>query len=88
MLEGTGLNLSVYVVHLDVPKEVAIKRLQERGRTDDTPEGIAERHKNYYSGLDERLSIIKKTPNWKYVYVDGADGKQEVYEKIVQQLVK
>jgi len=59
------LNLpSPIVIQIDLPDDVARRRLKERQRADDTPELIEERLKNYHREMDMIRSYYPKANIW------------------------
>ena len=71
-------------VYLDVPRPVLVKRLQERGRHDDTAELIEERLRIY----DERTApVLKGVGSWAQVIrVNGNQPIEAVTEEITNRL--
>jgi len=62
---ATKLNLpSPIVIQIDLPDDVARRRLKERQRADDTPELIEERLKNYHREMDMIRSYYPKANIW------------------------
>ena len=52
------------VIQLDLPDDVARKRLKERKRADDKPELIEERLKNYHREMDMVRSYYPQANIW------------------------
>lgn len=73
------------VVVLDVPKEELIKRLQLRGRADDTLEAINERLRLYDEEILPILDYLIEN-NIKVVHVDGMKNIDQVHDEIVEEL--
>ncbi|MBR8830346.1 MAG: adenylate kinase [Chroococcopsis gigantea SAG 12.99] len=53
-------NLSTYVINLEVPDEVLIERLMQRGRQDDTAETIGRRLQVYYEQTQPVISYYQQ----------------------------
>lgn len=71
-------------VFLDVPHDIVVERMKERGREDDTDEVIARRIENYEN---ETLPVIEKyEEEGKMLRVDGNQNIGGVQESIVEVL--
>jgi adenylate kinase len=73
------------VVHIEVPKDIVINRLLERGRPDDTTEAIAERFAEYDEAIQPIIRDLK-THNVPIISVDGTLDPQDVSADIVNGL--
>ncbi len=71
-------------IYLDVPRDVLVKRMQERQRHDDTAELIAERLRLY----DERTApVLEAVESWaQVVHVNGNQPIETVTDEIVNRL--
>ncbi len=72
------------VFYLDVPNEVVVKRMLDRGREDDTPELIEERLKIFHEETAQVMDYYEKLG--KLVRVDGSKGIEEVSEEIMKEV--
>jgi adenylate kinase len=73
------------VVVLEVPKSELLKRLEVRGRVDDTPEAIDERLKIYRTEMYPILSYLTEQ-NINIVHVDGVGTVGQVHDRIMEEL--
>ncbi|MGH7196203.1 MAG: adenylate kinase family protein [Candidatus Saccharimonadales bacterium] len=73
------------VVVLEVPKSELLKRLQLRGRVDDTPEVIEDRLQIYRKEIYPILSYLteQKVP---IVHIDGTGSVGQVHDRIATEL--
>jgi adenylate kinase len=79
-------NAETVVVYVGAPIEECVRRLQERGREDDTDEGIASRLKEYHKDLSQRISLAKKQWNRFEEISTHNKSKEEVHEELVKRL--
>lgn len=73
------------VIVLEVPKSELLKRLEVRGRTDDTPEAIDERLKIYRTEMYPILSYMTEA-GINIVHIDGTGTVGQVHDRIVEEL--
>jgi adenylate kinase len=73
------------VVVLEVPKSELLKRLEVRGRIDDTPEAIDERLKIYRTEMYPILSYLTEQ-NVSIVHIDGVGSVGQVHDRIMEEL--
>lgn len=92
VLENSGRNYPVLIFKLNIDPEVSCERCifssNARNRTDDTKEALGKRLEKYYSGLKERLEIIKSNPNWELVEINASESENEVYTTLLGFLSK
>lgn len=74
------------VVVLEVPRSELLKRLEVRGRVDDTPEAIDERLRIYRAEMYPILSYLTEQ-GINIVHVDGTGTVGQVHDRIVEELV-
>lgn len=75
---------SVVFITLDVPRDVVVKRLLERGRHDDTQELIEERLRLYE---EQTTPVLKAVEQWAtVVHINGNQPVETVTEEISNQL--
>ncbi len=79
---GRDINL---VVVLEVPKSELLKRLEVRGRADDTPEVIDERLKIYRTEMYPILTYLTEQ-NVNIVHIDGVGTVGQVHDRITEEL--
>lgn len=73
------------VVVLEVPREVLLKRLEIRGRADDTPDAIDERLKQYRREMYPILNFMTEQ-NVPVVHIDGNGTVGQVHDRVVAEL--
>lgn len=78
------LNRPYRVVHLDVPEEVIIERLKERGRSDDKHKSIEVRLQEYKAHTEGSLAFFRE--QGVVIEINGNQTPDEVHEEIVLKL--
>lgn len=73
------------VVVLEVPRSELLKRLEVRGRADDTPEAIDERLKVYRQEVYPILNYLTEQ-NITIVHIDGNGTVGQVHDRIMEEL--
>jgi len=73
------------VVVLEVPRSELLKRLEVRGRVDDTPEAVDERLKIYRTEMYPILSYLTEM-NVRITHIDGTGTVGQVHDKIMEEL--
>jgi adenylate kinase len=73
------------VIVLEVPKSELLKRLEVRGRADDTPEAIDLRLKIYRTEMYPILSYLTEQ-NVNIVHIDGVGTVGQVHDRIMEEL--
>lgn len=73
------------VVVLEVPRSELIKRLEVRGRADDTPEAIDERLKIYRTEMYPILSYLTEQ-GVHIAHIDGTGSVGQVHDRIMDEL--
>ena len=79
-----GRSIALVVV-LEVPREELLKRLEIRGRADDTPEAIDERLSIYRKEMYPILNYLTEQ-NVPVVHIDGVGTIGQVHDRIAQEL--
>ncbi len=77
-----GRSIGLIVV-LDVPRSELLKRLEVRGRADDTPEAIDERLNAYRLEVDPILDYFTEK-NIPVVHIDGTGTVGQVHDQIME----
>lgn len=75
-------NLKAAIV-LDVPKEELWKRIEDRGREDDTKEVVERRFDIFEQNINSILPLLEKK-GVKVIHVDGVGSFEEVTDRIVK----
>ena len=73
------------VIVLEVPRAELLKRLEVRGRLDDTPEIIDERLKIYRTEMYPILSYLTEQ-NVRITHIDGTGTVGQVHDRIMDEL--
>lgn len=73
------------VIVLEVPKSELLKRLEVRGRADDTPEAIDERLRIYRTEMYPILSYLTEQ-GVNVVHIDGTGTVGQVHDRIMEEL--
>lgn len=79
-----GRNIQIAVV-LDIPEEELIKRMQLRGRADDTEEAIKQRLAIYQQEIDPILSYLAEQ-NIPVAHIDGVGSVEEIQDRIMVEI--
>lgn len=74
------------VIVLEVPRAELLKRLEVRGRVDDTPEAIDERLRIYRQEMYPILSYFTDE-NINIAHIDGTGTVGQVHDRIMEELV-
>ncbi|MDN5274126.1 MAG: adk, adenylate kinase [Candidatus Saccharibacteria bacterium] len=74
------------VVVLEVPRSELLKRIEVRGRVDDTPDAVDERLKIYRTEMYPILSYFTEE-NVNIVHIDGTGSVGQVHDRIMEELV-
>jgi adenylate kinase len=75
------------VVVLEVPRSELMKRLELRGRVDDTPEAIDDRLRIYRQEMYPILSYFNEQ-GVNIVHIDGAGTPGQVHDKVIEELAE
>lgn len=73
------------VIVLEVPREELLKRLEIRGRADDTPEAIDERLKLYRQEMYPVLNYLNEQ-DIPVVHIDGTGSVGQTHDRVVAEL--
>jgi len=73
------------VVVLEVPRAELLKRLEIRGRVDDTPEAIDNRLNIYRKEMYPVLDYLTQQ-NVPVVHIDGVGGVGQIHDRVVAEL--
>ena len=86
--ECASLNIPIQLaINFDVNMEELLKRMELRGRDDDTPESINERLATYHKEIDPILSFLAET-GAKAVHVDGVGTIEQIHDRVLSELSK
>lgn len=73
------------VVVLEVPRSELLKRLEVRGRIDDTPDAVDERLKIYRTEMYPILSYLTEM-NVRITHIDGTGTVGQVHDRIMEEI--
>lgn len=79
-----GRDIKLIIV-LEVPKSELMKRLEVRGRVDDTPDAIDERLRIYRTEMYPILSYMTEQ-DINIVHIDGVGTVGQVHDRIMEEL--
>jgi adenylate kinase len=74
------------VIVLEVPRSELLKRIEVRGRVDDTPEAVDERLKIYRTEMYPILSYLTEQ-GVNIAHIDGTGTVGQVHDRIMEELV-
>jgi len=74
------------VVVLEVPRSELLKRIEVRGRVDDTPKAVDERLKIYRTQMYPILSYLTEQ-GVNIAHIDGTGTVGQVHDRIMEELV-
>ena len=81
-------NLAIdLAVNFDVNMEELLKRMELRGRDDDTPESISKRLAIYHKEIDPILNLLSKNST-KVVHVDGVGLPEDIHTRVMKELIE
>ena len=74
-------DISMAIV-MDVAKEELLKRIEARGRSDDTPEAVDARLKIYHAEVDPILTFLSEQ-SIPVVHIDGIGDITDIHERVM-----
>jgi adenylate kinase len=84
-LEYVGYK-EIYVIHLQLSDDEAVKRLMARGRIDDQEEKIRNRLTWFREEVEQTVQEFKIDSRYKYIEIDGDQAVEKVHQDIVAKL--
>ncbi len=75
-----------WVIYLDVDHEESTRRLQGRGRADDTEEAIRKRMAWFENDVKPSVEFYRTNPNVRFLDIDGERSIDEVHADIVKRV--
>ena len=85
-LDRADRTMPVVVVRLRIPGWMGIQRLsidpKARSREDDDADAVLSRLSKFYNRLGERVSLIQKQPNWKFIPIDATGTAETTFGKV------
>lgn len=85
-MERTGEKIDL-VIALEVPESEIMKRLEKRGRMEDTPETIARRMNIYRQKMYPVLGTFAED-GIKIIHLEGTGTAGEIHDKIYEEVTK
>lgn len=82
--KSLGIDIKL-ALNIDVDMEELLRRMELRGRDDDTPESINERLSIYHREIDPILSFLAEQGT-KVSHVDGVGTPEEVHARVAKVL--
>lgn len=73
-------------INFEVPLEELLKRMELRGRSDDTPDAIKERLAIYHREIDPILELLA-AQGVDIQHVDGTGTPEEIHDRVVEKLI-
>jgi adenylate kinase len=74
------------MLYIKTSSEWSRDRLLERGRTDDTEEGIQSRISWFYENTIPALELLKNTGNYSFLDINGEQSIEDVHKDIIEAL--
>ena len=81
----------IHLFLLDIPEEESFKRLEARGRADDTPDSIKERLARFADtkeGAMGAIQTIEKTDEVTLYTIDGMGSEEEIHKRVLTHLAQ
>lgn len=82
--QSIGLKIDM-AINFNVNMEELLKRMELRGRDDDTPESINERLAIYHRESDPIFALLTES-GIKVAQVDGVGPYEEIHERVIKEL--
>lgn len=77
---------SVHIIYIELDKEEAEKRMQLRGRFDDTEEGMARRFDEYINNVIPSMNYFKDKSGYTIHVINGKQSIKDVHTDIIKEL--
>lgn len=76
----------VKIIHIELDKEEAVKRMKLRGRSDDTDEGIANRFDAYINNVVPSMNYFKNKEGYTIYTINGGQSIGDVHKEIISSI--
>lgn len=76
----------IKIINIEISKEEAIRRLKQRGRHDDTDEGIAKRFDEYINKVIPAMNYFKNKIGYTIDTINGEQSVEDVQKDIIKAL--
>ncbi len=77
---------NIKIIYIELDKEEAIKRMKQRGRADDTDEGISNRFDEYEKNVIPSMNYFKDKEGYTIIKVDGKQSIEEVNQEVISKI--
>jgi adenylate kinase len=77
---------NVKIIYIELSKEEAMKRNLERGRADDTKEGIEKRFDEYVNKVIPAMNYFKDKKEYEIFTINGEQSIENVHKDIIKAL--
>lgn len=77
---------SVHIIYIELDKEEAEKRMQLRGRFDDTEEGMVRRFDEYINNVIPSMNYFKNKSGYIMHVINGKQSIEDVHTDIIKEL--
>ncbi len=77
---------NIKIIYIELSKEEAMKRNLERGRADDTKEGIEKRFDEYVNKVVPAMNYFKDKKGYEIFSVNGQQSIEDVHKDIIKAL--
>lgn len=85
MMEFYGRS-DVKIIYIEVSREESMKRNLQRGRHDDTEDGIAKRFDEYVNNVIPAMEYFKDKKGYEILHINGEQSKDDVFKDIIKAL--
>ncbi len=72
------------IISIKLSPQVAVQRMEDRGRSDDGEEEIKRRLKWYEDNVVPVLNYFKNNPYYRFIEIDGEHSIEEVHRQIME----
>lgn len=74
------------VIHIDISKEEAMKRLLARGRSDDNLEDIEHRLSWYDHDVIPAIKFYENNPRYDYIKLNGEQSPEKIFSDLLEKI--
>lgn len=74
------------VIHIDISKEEAMKRLLARGRSDDNQEDIEHRLSWYDHDVVPTIKFYENNPRYEYIKLNGEQSPEKIFSDLLERI--
>lgn len=77
---------NIKIIYIELSKEEAMKRNLQRGRSDDTKEGIEKRFDEYVNKVVPAMNYFKDKEHYRIYTINGEQSIENVHQDIIKAL--